>query len=163
MTVVTVHDCGKHLVGNLHQVRGGEALESERGQASSDFADRLNRLVATTRQADGSAWTNAAVARAVTELGTPTGPSNISLLRSGQRTNPSAALVGALAEVFDVPTDYFFSRTAEEWERELKAVTTLRRAGVRSVAARAAKLSDDSLDKLTELADYLARLENLED
>lgn len=133
---------------------------ADTGQDGMAFASRLNRLVDAGRQSDGTPWSNAALAKAVTALGVPTSASNLSLLRSGRRSNPSAALVDALAAVFGVPVDFFFGRTSEEWDRELETVLALRRAGVRSVTTRAAQLSDAGLAKLAEMADYLASIEN---
>lgn len=129
---------------------------------SDTFSARLKRLFETVPKTPGGRdkWSNASVAEAVTRLGVPTTHSHISHMRLGVRSNPSAALVKALADVFRVPVTYFYEdQTGGNVSTEL--VAALGDAGVRGVALRAQGISEQGMNKLMELADMIRELEKL--
>lgn len=68
------------------------------------FCENLNRLSSISVKPLG----HAEVARRMTALGCPTTAAWVQFAREGKMPNPSAARVGALARVFEVPVAYFF-------------------------------------------------------
>jgi len=74
------------------------------------FATQLNALFsASTNPATGKRYTNLFVAEALMQRwGVAVTPGYLSQLRNGHKEDPAASLVGALAQFFDVPVDYFF-------------------------------------------------------
>lgn len=128
------------------------------------FAERLSALFEAQRTPKGGIWTNTALAAAVTELGVPSVQSHISQLRNGRRSNPSAALVGAIAAAFGVPISYFFGEGADDrqnWLNQLRTVSALREAGVESIALRSSGVSPEGMHRLIELAEYIRSVEGL--
>lgn len=127
------------------------------------FSSRLSQLfdMVPKDTESGEKWTSAALAAEVTRTGVPTGQSHMAHLRSGTRSNPSAALVKAIADVFGVPVGYFYDESDSHWEADLEAVALLRSAGVRGVALRASSLSPRGLARLAELADLIRDVEGL--
>ena len=88
----------------------------------------------------------------------------ISQLRTGQRTEPSHSRLAALARFFGVGIDYFSDEaTAEEASRQLEVLAALRDDAVRSVALRAAGLSESSLAAVRAVIENARRLEGLRD
>ena len=137
------------------------AGERRRGLEQT-FASKLTTLFETVfRTPTGDLWTNTLLSQTVTGLGVPTVQSYISQLRAGKRTNPSAKLVGAIATAFGVPVGYFYSDQDVDPE-EMRTVAALRNAGVQSVAWRASQLSAAGLEKLEQMADYIAELEGVQ-
>lgn len=104
---------------------------------SASFRMRLNFLVTMVPAPSSRAWTNELIAEEVSTRGVATTASHIAHLRSGRRSNPSARLVGALAQTFGVPVSFFFEVDAfERIKAQFEALTQLRDAGVRGIAAR---------------------------
>lgn len=96
-----------------------------------DFSRRLNALFDESRDpSTHKPYTNVTVAGAVTDGGVSVTHSYIGQLRNGSRQEPSASLVGALAQFFDIPVDYFFGVTIAfepgELSRRLRLVSQLR-------------------------------------
>lgn len=89
-------------------------LDALGSQGLPDFTLRLNQVI------DYHSWVvdgascrfenNRQIADAITAAGEPTSRAYISLLRGGQQANPSARLINALCNVFDVPAGYWFDR-----------------------------------------------------
>lgn len=89
-------------------------LDALGSQGLPDFTLRLNQAI------DYHSWVvdgascrfenNRQIADAITAAGEPTSRAYISLLRGGQQANPSARLINALCNVFDVPAGYWFDR-----------------------------------------------------
>ena len=73
------------------------------------LADKVNWLISTARPADRGPYSNAEVAALIREAtGEPVTGTAISKLRSGQAANPHQRLIGAIAQFFGVPPDFFF-------------------------------------------------------
>lgn len=96
-----------------------------------DLASKLQHLFKTIPQPEGRGWyTNEVVVNELAARGVPLTIQHLSNLRNGRRDNPSARLLAAIAEVFGVPLDYFFSSDEERRVNEdLEALGQLRRAG----------------------------------
>lgn len=118
-----------------------------------DFTERLNALFETRPDpATGRPYTNVAVADALGSYGVPITQSYLGQLRNGRKSEPSAGLVGGLAQFFGVSADYFFGSFArvdqDELARRLRLLTGRPRQPVdvtRLVAAVAAS-SGESFD-----------------
>ncbi len=96
-----------------------------------ELASKLQRLFKTIPQPEGRGWyTNEVVVNELATRGVPVTVQHLSNLRNGRRDNPSARLLAAIAEVFGVPLDYFFSSDEERRVNEdLEALGQLRRVG----------------------------------
>ena len=130
------------------------------------LAERLDRLITTVHPAERGPYTLREIADAInTEAGTSLiSAAYISQLRTGQRTEPSHSRLTALARFFGVGIDYFSDETTtEETNRHLEVLAALRDDGVRSVALRAAGLSESSLAAVRAVIENARRLEGLKD
>ena len=139
---------------------------AEDGTSRGVLADRLDRLIATVHPAGRGPYTLREIADAInTEAGTSLiSAAYISQLRTGQRTEPSHSRLAALARFFGVGIDYFSDETTtEETSRQLEVLAALRDDGVRSVALRAAGLSESSLAAVRAVIENARRLEGLPD
>lgn len=112
--------------------------------------ERLNALFSRIPQRPGSPQlhTNQSAAKAISQSGVRVTSTHISLLRSGKRNNPSARLLAAIADLFDVPITFFFDAgLAERIIGELDLLAGLRDTQVRAILARATGADDhDNLD-----------------
>jgi transcriptional regulator with XRE-family HTH domain len=126
------------------------------------LAAKLDRLFATMRRQGATEPSNATVAAAITEqLGVPISHTYIWQLRTGRRDNPSIQHLTALATYFGVPVAYFLDDDeSAKIEQDLELLTTLREQGVTDIALRAADLSQDSRDAVSDLITRLLKLEN---
>ncbi len=127
------------------------------------FNDRLARLFATVHPNGRGPYLLQEVAAAITAEGdVKMSASYLSQLRSGQKTNPSAAAVNALATFFHVDPKYFFDDDyASRMDRDLEMLVKLRDSGVRNIAARAADLSPTSRQTIESLIETLRKAEGL--
>ena len=118
----------------------------------SVIAERLNRLW-DARQPEGRPWTLREVADAVnTEAGyNLVSPQYLSVLRRGERTEPSFSILAALARFFGVSVEYFSDdeETARHSEAELRLLQALSDVGVRHLALCAADLNADDVATIT--------------
>lgn len=112
------------------------------------ITERLNRLW-DARQPEGRPYTLREVADAVnTEAGhSLVSPQYLSVLRRGERTEPSFSILAALARFFGVTVDYFSAdeETARHTEEELRLLKALSDNGVRHLALCAADLNESDL------------------
>ncbi|MFF5982714.1 XRE family transcriptional regulator [Streptomyces olindensis] len=126
------------------------------------FADRLNHLFRTVAPAGRGPYSTDEVARVISASGVSISSSYIWLLRNGQRNNPTLRHIGALAKFFGVPPAYFFDdQVAEEVDAELEYLVSLRDAGVQRIALRAAGLSPESLQSISDIIERIRDLEGL--
>lgn len=127
------------------------------------LAERLNHLFSTIPRPGGRGYfTNDQAAAALSEAGTYMSSAYISQLRSGKRNNPSARHLAAIAELFAVPVDYFFSReTAAKIDADLRLLAAVRDSGVKGVALRAQGLSEESLASLAGIIEQVRKWERL--
>jgi transcriptional regulator with XRE-family HTH domain len=81
----------------------------------------------------------------------------LSQLRLGQRTEPSWRRLLAIAKFFGVPLDYFDPELGTT--EIMAAAAALADPRIRSIAVRAAVLSQTSLDAISTVVETLGRLE----
>ncbi|WP_308468467.1 helix-turn-helix domain-containing protein [Rathayibacter soli] len=85
-----------------------------------DFARRLNALFASTPDPEtGKPFTNVTVAEALNSQGVGITHAYLGQLRNGRKNEPSASLVGGLAQFFNVSAEYFFGRLIQVDSSEL--------------------------------------------
>lgn len=128
------------------------------------LAEKLDHLFATVHPVKGE-YTHEEVATAIREQGGPTiSATYVWQLRKGLRDNPTKHHIEALAGFFGVPPAYFFDdEAARRVDAELELLVAMRDASVRQVALRAAGLSTESLEAITEMIQRVRRLEGLSD
>jgi transcriptional regulator with XRE-family HTH domain len=139
-------------------------MADEGGTGRGVIASRLDHLIATVHPAGRGPYTLREIADAINaEAGTPLiSAAYISQLRTGQRAEPSHSRLAALAKFFGVGIDYFSDAVAAaDADRQLEILVALRDAGVRSVALRAAGLSESSLAAVRAVIENARRLEGL--
>lgn len=109
---------------------------------STTFAARLNRLFDTVYPPGRGPHTSAEVIAALKAEGITMSAPYLSQLRSGNRTNPSAATMAALANFFRIKPAYFTDdEYYEKLDKELSWWAAMRNENVRRIAMRAADLS----------------------
>ena len=125
---------------------------------SNALRERLSFLVETVPPPPpAQSWTNEMIAAEVRRRGVEVTTNHISHLRAGRRGNPSARLLGAIAETFGVPVDYFFNQArADRIQEQLSSLSVLRDAKVQGVAGRGG-LEDAAL-----VADVIRALQRLQ-
>lgn len=77
--------------------------------AGRTLAGKVNWLISAARPAGGGPYSDAEIAALIRKAtGEPVTGTAISRLRSGQAANPHQRLIGAMAQFFGVPPDFFF-------------------------------------------------------
>jgi transcriptional regulator with XRE-family HTH domain len=140
------------------------AHHTQRGSVvGTTFAARLNRLFDTVYPPGRRPHTSAEMIAALKAEGITMSAPYLSQLRSGNRTNPSAATMKAVANFFRIRPEYFTDDDYfEELNRELTWLAQMRDDGVRRIAARTVGLSPHAQQKIVEQVDELRRLEHLD-
>jgi ESX-1-secreted protein regulator len=129
---------------------------------STTFAARLNRLFDTVYPPGRGPHTSAEVIAALKAEGVTMSAPYLSQLRSGNRTNPSAATMTALANFFRIKPAYFTDdEYYEKLDRELSWLATMRDENVRRIALKAAELSPKAQQDVAERVEELRRAESL--
>lgn len=130
---------------------------------STTFAARLNRLFDTVYPPGRGPHTSAEVIAALKSEGITMSAPYLSQLRSGNRTNPSATTMAALANFFRIKPAFF---TDDEYyakiDRELTWLATTRNETVRRIATLVADLSAEAQQDLLQQATELHRKEQQE-
>lgn len=130
---------------------------------SKTFAARLNRLFDTVYPPGRGQHTSAEVIAALKAEGITMSAPYLSQLRSGNRTNPSAATMAALANFFRIKSAYFTDdEYFEKLDQELSWLADMRDEGVRRIAARTVGLSPEAKEDLVARAEELRRKEHLD-
>ncbi|BBX75542.1 helix-turn-helix transcriptional regulator [Mycobacterium shinjukuense] len=130
---------------------------------STTFAARLNRLFDTVYPPGRGAHTSAEVIAALKAEGITMSAPYLSQLRSGNRTNPSAATMAALANFFRIKPAYFTDdEYYEKLDKELQWLATMRDDAVRRVASKIQDLSPQAQQQVLERIDELRRTEGLD-
>jgi transcriptional regulator with XRE-family HTH domain len=130
---------------------------------SKTFAGRLNRLFETVYPPGRGQHTSAEVIAALKAEGITMSAPYLSQLRSGNRTNPSAATMSALANFFRIKPAYFTDdQYFEKLDQELTLLAEMRDEGVRRIAARTVGLSPEAKEDLVARAEELRRKEQLD-
>ena len=131
---------------------------------SKTFAARLNRLFDTVYPPGRGPHTSAEVVAALRSEGVTMSAPYLSQLRSGNRTNPSAATMAALANFFRISPAYFVDDDYyHRLDEELSLLSSMRDEGVRRIAARTVGLSRQAQDDLAARVEELRRSEHLDD
>lgn len=143
----------------------GMADEDGGGGGVPQLAERLNVLFSRVpRHGTNQPYTNDRAAEELTALGVSVSGAYLSLLRSGKKNNPSARLLAAIAELFEVPITYFFdAREAQRITEQLDALVALRNAGVEGIVSRAAGVSDAGIANLAGILEQIRKMEGLDD
>jgi transcriptional regulator with XRE-family HTH domain len=130
---------------------------------STTFAARLNRLFDTVYPPGRGPHTSAEVIAALKAEGITMSAPYLSQLRSGNRTNPSAATMAALANFFRIKPAYFTDdEYYEKLDEELSWLATMRDEGVRRIAVRAIGLSPEARQDIVDRVNELRRKEHLD-
>jgi transcriptional regulator with XRE-family HTH domain len=130
---------------------------------STTFAARLNRLFDTVYPPGRGPHTSAEVIAALKAEGITMSAPYLSQLRSGNRTNPSAATMAALANFFRIKPAYFTDdQYYEKLDKELTWLATMRDENVRRIALGAAGLSPEAQEDIAQRVEELRRKENLD-
>lgn len=128
--------------------------EAEHHDEGEPFATKLRRLFDSIRREDGTKYTPREVAAELTERGHRVSKSYIYALLKAE-SEPSHALVQALADFFDVSLDYFSNSERGRWLNEQYAVLeALGESEVRELALRASQLSPESLRSVLAFIDF---------
>src|SRR6202007_121773 len=118
---------------------------------STTFSARLNRLFDTVYPPGRGAHTSAEVIAALKAEGITMSAPYLSQLRSGNRTNPSAATMAALANFFRIKSAYFTDdEYYEKLDKELAWLATMRDDGVRRIALGAVGLSPQAQQEIAD-------------
>jgi transcriptional regulator with XRE-family HTH domain len=130
---------------------------------STTFAARLNRLFDTVYPPGRGPHTSAEVIAALKAEGITMSAPYLSQLRSGNRTNPSAATMAALANFFRIKPAYFTDNEYyEKLDKELSWLAIMRDEGVRRIASRTIGLSPEAQQDIVERVEELRRKEHLD-
>lgn len=126
------------------------------------LADQLNHLFSTIPKPDGTGfWSNISAAAAMAESGVVVTNGYLSQLRRGKRNNPTARVLKAIANLFEVPIDYFLEEEVRvKVDNDISLLFALRQSGLRN-AARAIGLSPEGLSLLADIAEQMRRYDNL--
>lgn len=135
------------------------------GDGLPHLAERLNILFEHVPRRGGSdLYSNERAAEDIAAAGVPVTAGYLRQLRSGKRRNPTARLLAAIADVFEVPITYFFeAEQADRIATQLRALAQLRTAGVREIMARSNGLSAQDLHDLGPILDQIRDLESRDD
>lgn len=129
------------------------------------LAERLDLLFRTVPRGSDSSQlhTSASVADELERQSISVTPNHIRALRTGRRRNPSFRLLAGLAEIFQVPLDYFVDDSVSaEIQESLKTVVAMRDTGVQQLMTRAHGVSAESLGPVLALLDQIRRMEGLD-
>ncbi|MGJ6121176.1 helix-turn-helix transcriptional regulator [Mycolicibacterium sp. Y3] len=127
---------------------------------NTTFAARLNKLFEAVYPPGRGPHTSHEVVKELRGEGIRISAPYLSQLRTGQRTNPSAEMMEAIAQFFRVSVAYFTDdRYFQKVDEELTWLLHMRNENVRFVTSRALGLSEDSLSEWICYADTLRRQE----
>lgn len=127
---------------------------------NTTFAARLNRLFEAVYPPGRGPHSSHEVVKELRGEGIRISAPYLSQLRTGQRTNPSAEIMEAIAQFFRISVAYFTDdRYFRKVDEELTWLLHMRNENVRFVTSRALELSEDSLLEWICYADGLRRQE----
>ena len=160
---MVVWTTGCTLVSKYDEGYAGSEIALEAIKMSTTFAARLNRLFDTVYPPGRGPHTSAEVISALKSEGVTMSAPYLSQLRSGNRTNPSATTMTALANFFRIKPEYFTDDDYyEKLDKELTWLVNMRDEGVRRIASRTVGLSPEAQQNVVERVDELRRREQLE-
>jgi transcriptional regulator with XRE-family HTH domain len=125
--------------------------------SADSLAGKLGRLFDLHRRPDGRKYSLREVAKGVSEGGVPLSASYLSQLITGQRDNPSGAVLKGLARFFRVDVGYFLGEPGdvERIDAHLALRQVMRDREIRDLAVRASQLTPASLRALTAFIEHL--------
>lgn len=125
------------------------------------LAERLNVLFARVPRPGGTGqpYSNELAADELHNLGVSVTGTYLSQLRSGRRDNPSAKLLAAIADLFQVPISYFFDAQASPDPSTGSGNGKDRR--IREIVAQAADVSDAGIASLEAILQQIRQIEGL--
>src|SRR6202790_5923581 len=130
---------------------------------STTFSARLNRLFDTVYPPGRGPHTSAEVIAALKSEGITMSAPYLSQLRSGNRTNPSAATMAALANFFRIKSAYFTDDDYyEKLDNEVVWLATMRDESVRRIAQGAYGLPAHAQQEIAERIDELRRTQKID-
>ena len=113
-----------------------EHAEAENGGLPG-LAEKLEHLFAVVPKPSGGRYSNETAAAALAGYGVKVSSVHLSHLRTGRRNNPSARLLGALAQLFGVEIGYFFDPAIErKANADLETLKRMAASGGHGVMAR---------------------------
>ncbi|MDQ1290079.1 MAG: hypothetical protein QG622_3645 [Actinomycetota bacterium] len=125
----------------------------------SGLSDKVDFLFRTVRPRDRGEFTYKEIELALRDRGYRVSDSALHQLRTGKATNPTLHTLQALSDFFGVPAEYFFdAEVSARVEQELALLASLRDQRIRSIAARAAGLSEMNLALLSQVIDSMQNL-----
>ncbi|MEU6210825.1 hypothetical protein ABZ891_13015 [Streptomyces sp. NPDC047023] len=127
--------------------------------SATTLAARLNHLFAVVHPRTRGPYTDAEIARAVTDRGGDLSADSIAALRNGGWDDPTSKQLRSLAEVFGVPVAFFFDdAVASKVSDDLTLLNAFKEAGARRVALRTvAELDEEALTALVPVIEHLNR------
>lgn len=139
-------------------------VSSDEGDGLPHLAERLNILFEHVPRRGGSdLYSNERAAEDLTAAGMPVTAGYLRQLRSAKRRNPTARLLAAIADLFEVPITYFFEDDqADKIAAQLQALSQFRTASVRGIMARSSGIAAQDLDDLGPILDQIRNLEKRE-
>ncbi|WP_194904793.1 helix-turn-helix domain-containing protein [Catenulispora rubra] len=133
-------------------------------KAPSTLAERLDHLFNTVHPKDRGPFSYKEVEVAINEAAGEKVISSAYIwqLRKGERTNPSAVHLAALAKFFGVRVDYFTSdEVATRTDEQFKILQAMRDQGVKHVALRAEGMSPQAIASILAVMDTYRQAEGL--
>lgn len=129
--------------------------------STASFADRLDRLFRAVHPRGRGEYSYEEVASAIRGTGVTISHTYLWQLRKGARDNPTKRHMEALAHFFGVPASYFLDEDTSTVDDQLELLVALRDNSVRSVALRAAGLSETSLTAIMGMIEHARAIEGL--
>lgn len=127
--------------------------------SAAGLAEKVDFLFRTVRPRDRGEYTYKEVEVALRDRGYRVSDSALHQLRTGKASNPTLRTLQALSDFFGVPAEYFFDTDVSARVRqELELLASLRDQRIRSIATRAAGLSEANLALLSQVIDSMHNL-----
>jgi transcriptional regulator with XRE-family HTH domain len=122
--------------------------------ADTTVAEKIDSLFKNFKNGDGKEYSYRDVAEGTGGAVTAT---TVWKLRTGRIQKPSYQVIEALCQFFEVPISYFSSEKppSEEYLRNLKLATRLRRAMVKEAALQISDLDDAAIQDLLGMVKYI--------
>lgn len=138
---------------------GDQRSTSGKAAPPTRLAEKVDFLFTTVRPRGRGEYTYKEVELALRERGYRVSDSALHQLRTGKATNPTLHTLQALSDFFGVPAEYFFDDdVASRVTHELELLASLRDQRIRSIATRAAGLSEMNLALLSQVIDSMQNL-----
>jgi transcriptional regulator with XRE-family HTH domain len=141
-------------------------MEDQSQEVTGTPAERLGRrldyLLVTVPSPSGGRWTNVELSNLLGERGIPTSAPYISMLRHGQRANPSLVIVDGIADIFGVPVAYFYDDDlATRLDKDLAMLSAFRNVAAQRIALRTTGMSDHVLEEILAIMDAVRKSHGL--